>query len=161
MLLLGIDPGLSGAYALLDPDTWQLSVGDLPLIKTTTGKEELDLHTLATTLRPRDNDRCIAILEKVSAMPKQGVSSMFRFGQTYGALQMLIIGHGYESHFPVPRVWKKHFHLGSDGNASRALAMQRFPANAGDFKLVKHHGRAEAALLALYGAETIYLKSAA
>jgi len=103
------------------------------------------------------------MIEKVHAMPKQGVSSSFTFGEGYGALQMGCAGHGYEMHYAVPSVWKRHFKLifpkGTSGtkvaNASRGLAIQRFPSLAPDLARAMDHNRAEAALIALYAMETL------
>lgn len=154
-MIVGIDPGLSGAIALLNPITREVIVHDMPLIASKAGRSETDVHNLARILAP-GGDSNIAILEQVHAMPKQGVTSTFRFGQNYGACQMAISGHGYDVRDVTPNAWKKHFRLGSDGNASRGLAIQRFPALAETLKRVKDHNRAEAVLLALYGLEVIF-----
>lgn len=154
-MLVGIDPGLSGAIALLNPTTREVIVHDMPLVASKAGRSETDVHNLARLLVPTGTVN-IAILEQVHAMPNQGVTSTFRFGQNYGACQMAISGHGYDVRDVTPNAWKKHFRLGSDGNASRALAMQRFPALAETLKRVKDHNRAEAVLLALYGLEVIF-----
>lgn len=161
MLILGADPGFTGAIAFLDPGTMELQVHDMPVVAETKGKVIINLMGLGMLLAPGSqhnqpkDGRFMAVIEKVHAMPKQGGSSTFRFGEGYGALQMACAGHGYEMRYVTPHVWKKHFKLNSDGNASRGLATQRFPANAGDFLRVKDHGRAEAALIALYGAEVL------
>jgi Holliday junction resolvasome RuvABC endonuclease subunit len=154
-VIVGIDPGLSGAIALLNPTTREVVVHDMPLVASKAGRSETDLHNLARLLIP-EGVHNIAVLEQVHAMPKQGSASTFRFGQNYGACQMAISGHGYDVRDVTPQSWKKHFRLGSDGNASRALAMQRFPAMAEELKRKKDHNRAEAILLALYGLEIIY-----
>jgi crossover junction endodeoxyribonuclease RuvC len=156
--IVGIDPGFSGAIALLDPGTWALEVHDMPVISTTKGKTVLNYGALAELLSPPAGARSIGILERVSAMPGQGVSSMFRFGQCFGALEMGLIGHGYEFFDPTPSSWKKHFKLSSDKDVSRGLASQRFPTSASLFSRKKDDGRAEAALLTLWGVETILPK---
>lgn len=153
-MIAGIDPGLSGAVALLNPITREVVIHDMPLIASKAGRSETDIHNLARLLIPTGGLN-IAVLEQVHAMPKQGVTSTFRFGQNYGACQMAISGHGYDVHNVTPQAWKKHFRLGSDGNASRGLAIQRFPALADQLKRVKDHNRAEAVLIALYGLEII------
>ena len=156
MILCGIDPGFSGAVALLDPGSWSLSVHDMPVLPGPKGKTELDLRGLAGLLMPMDQDkRHIAAVERVSAMSGQGVSSVFRFGQSFGAIQMAVSAHGYEVHYPAPSQWKKHFGLSSDKDTSRLMAMQRFPDASKLFSLKKHDGRAEAALLALYAYEKL------
>ena len=68
---------------------------------------------------------------------------------------MACVGHGYEMHYATPASWKKHFKLSKDKGVSRATASQRFPQNAELFKRVKDDGRAEAALIALYGYEKL------
>jgi crossover junction endodeoxyribonuclease RuvC len=80
---------------------------------------------------------------------------MFRFGETYGATQMAVAAHGMVMQYVPPTTWKKHFKLSRDKGVSRGLATQRFPDCADLFKRVKDDGRAEAALIALYGLETL------
>ena len=155
LLLVGIDPGYKGAIALLDPRVMSLTVYDMPVGKTPTGKEELDLRAMGHILNPGAYERYVAVLEKVHAMPKQGISSAFRFGEGYGAVRMAIIGHGYEDRYVTPQAWKKHFRLCADKGVSRSYAATRFPDYADLFKRVKDDGRAEAALIALYGAEVL------
>lgn len=156
VLICGCDPGFTGAIAFLDPGTMELTVHDMPTVKDTKGKQIINLMVLAQLLVfPHGHNRIMAVIEKVHAMPKQGGSSTFRFGEGYGALQMGLAGHGYELRYVTPSVWKKHFGLNSDGNASRGLITQRFPSHADTFKRVMDHGRAEAALIALYGAEVL------
>lgn len=158
LLIVGIDPGFKGAIALLDPVTWALEVHDMPIVPTTKGKTVLNYAALTGLLSPPAGARSIGILERVSAMPGQGVSSMFRFGQCFGALEMGLVGHGYEFFDPTPASWKKHFRLSSDKDVSRGLASQRFPAHSDLFKRKKDDGRAEAALLTLWGVETLLPK---
>lgn len=156
-MILGIDPGLSGAIALLNPFTRAVDLFDMPLVASKAGQPITDIHNLARLLFPvGGTGPQIAVLEQVHAMPKQGVSSTFRFGQNYGAIQMAVAGHGYDVRDVTPNTWKKYFRLSSDGEASRGLAIQRFPEMAGHLKCKKDHNRAEAILLALYGLEVIY-----
>lgn len=154
MLIIGIDPGFSGAIALLNSDTWALEIHDMPILPGSNSKTELNCHMVGTLLSS-DEPRSMAVLEKVWAFQGQGISSAFRFGDCYGALRMALIGHGHEFHNPTPNVWKKHFKLGKDKDGSRKLASERFPANADLFSRKKDDGRAEAALLALYGKEKL------
>jgi len=93
----------------------------------------------------------MAIIEQVAAMRGQGVTSMFRFGQSYGATQMAVAAHKIPMQFVTPAKWKSYLGLSRDKGVSRSLASQRFPKQADLFKRVKDDGRAEAALLALYG----------
>lgn len=153
-MIVGIDPGYSGAIAFYDPSG--IDIHDMPVAPNPKGKTELDMHSLARVLIPRTAGRSIAVVEKVNAMPGQGVSSTFRFGEGFGAIQMALIGHGYELHFVTPASWKKHFGLSRDKGVSRGLASRRFPDSSKLFSRVKDDGRAEAALIALYGAEKLY-----
>jgi crossover junction endodeoxyribonuclease RuvC len=157
MVIVGIDPGYTGAIVFLDPATMDITVHDMPMTKAAKGKEVLNLHALADLMVP-PTSRCIGIIERVQTMPRQGISSAFRFGECFGALQMALAGHGYDTRYVAPHAWKKHFKISSDKGVSRGLAIQRFPAHAKTFARVKDDGRAEAALIALYGAETLALR---
>jgi len=136
-VIVGIDPGFSGAVAFYKSETHWLEVYDMPVLKNAKGKTVLNLQ------------------EQVAAMRGQGVSSMFRFGETYGATQMAVAAHAIPIHYVTPAKWKGHFKLSRDKGVSRSVAIQRFPKNAADFSRVKDDGRAEAALIALYGAEML------
>ena len=81
------------------------------------------------------------------------MSSVFRFGEGYGMLQACIAANKHPTHFVTPAKWKGHFGLNRDKGVSRSKAMERFPEYAQLFSRVKDDGRAEAALIALYGAE--------
>lgn len=158
-LIVGVDPGFTGGIAFLSEGG--LRIHDMPVYKSPQGRTELNLmETAKTLIPPAGHSRYIAVLEKVSARPGQGTASLFRFGQGYGALEMALTAHGYELHYKTPTTWKKYFGLSSDKGVSRSLATQRFPASASMFTRVKDDGRAEAALLALYGREQI-LRTAA
>ena len=155
MRIIGIDPGKTGAIAILDTVTKNLVIHDMPTVPKKNGKVVLEMATLALILKPEPGFDYLAVIEEVGVMPKQGISSAFRFGEGYGALQMAVIGHALPHRFVRPAVWKKYFGLSQDKNLSRQSAMQRFPSNTEDFKLKKHADRAEATLLAVYGQEVI------
>jgi crossover junction endodeoxyribonuclease RuvC len=155
MMLIGIDPGYSGAITLYWPATGDIEVHDMPTLKDAKGRAVLDLHSILQILEPEGDGQRVAYIEQVSAMPGQGVSSMFRFGEQYGALQMALAATKTPTQYVTPAVWKKHFGLNRDKGVSRGLAMQRFPAYADKFNRVKDDGRAEATLIALYGKETM------
>jgi crossover junction endodeoxyribonuclease RuvC len=150
-VIIGIDPGFSGAIALYDPDARSLVVHDMPVSPGTKGRTDLLLGVLFDLLDVPPTD---AWVESVSAMPNQGVTSMFRFGQTVGAIHMAVAARGHAMRLVSPAKWKRHFCLVKAKGAARGLAAQRFPAEAHLFSRVKDDGRAEAALIALYGAST-------
>jgi len=103
----------------------------------------------------------MAVIERVSAMPKQGVVSVFGFGRSYGEARGVVGALNIPMHLVTPQKWKKHFGLSSDKDQPRALATRLFPSVSEHFKLKKHDGRAEAALIALYGAQVIFNQQAA
>ena len=157
MYIYGIDPGYTGAIAILDTHASTLKIFDMPVAKNTKGKTDLNMPALAEILLPWTHAPSMAVIEKVHAMPGQGVSSVFRFGECFGAIRMAVAGHRIPERYVSPAHWKKHFGLNRDKGVSRNLATQRFPNMAHMFKRVKDDGRAEAALLALYGQEKLMI----
>jgi crossover junction endodeoxyribonuclease RuvC len=149
--ILGIDPGISGAIAFYFPDhPERISVEDMPIVAG-----EVDAVTLAKRISAMAPD--VAILERVNAMPGQGVSSTFKFGRSYGVVIGVIGAATIPLHLVTPAKWKGHLRLSSDKEMARALALRLFPACSDHFKRKKDHGRAEAALIARYGAEIMRL----
>ena len=151
MITFGIDPGFGGAIAELHPDG-TMYVHDMPTVPGAKGKTELAMRA-ACDLLDAGGERAVVWLERVGARPGQGVSSMFRFGQQLGALEMAVAAHGHELRYVTPAIWKKHYGLSADKGAARGMAMQRDPANAALYQRVKDDGRAEACLIAIYGRE--------
>ena len=155
MLIYGIDPGFTGAVSLYWTDTGKLECYDMPTFKNPKGKTLINLHELLRILRNEADESCIAVVERVNAMPNQGVSSTFRFGQGFGQLEMGIAACNLPIQYVSPAVWKKHFGLNRDKGVSRGLVTQRLPQYAHLFARVKDDGRAEATLIALYAAEKL------
>ncbi len=145
-MILGIDPGISGAWALLGGDG-ALTAGDLP-----TAAGNIDVPTFARLVRSVTPAR--AIVEDVHSMPKQGVASTFKFGCAHGAVLGALLALGVPVEMVAPGRWKRHFRLGTDKEASRALALRTWPA-ADCFGRKRDHGRAEAALIALWGRQNM------
>ena len=148
---VGIDPGFTGAIAFYWPKPNRVEVHDMPVYKNIKGKTELNLYELHAILTPEGDEPHHVILEQVSAVRGNGVSSMFRFGQGYGATQMAIAAHKLPMTLVTPSKWKPFLGLNKDKGLSRSLASQRWPEQADLFKRVKDDGRSEACLLALYG----------
>lgn len=155
MLIYGIDPGYTGAITLYWPATGDIEVHDMPTIVNAKGKPVLNQRAILDIFEPEGDGQRFAFIEQVAAMPSQGVSSVFRFGEQFGQLQMALAATQTPYMMVTPAVWKRHFGLTKDKGASRGLAMQRLPAFADKFKRVKDDGRAEATLIALYGKETM------
>lgn len=148
--VLGVDPGLEGALAVLDIDG-AISILDLP----TTGigtKRCLDEHGISRWLGNYSIDH--AYIEYVSAMPGWGSGGSFRFGMSFGILRAIVSLRGIPYTLVTPAKWKKHFALpGKDKEASRQRALQLNPHIADLLSRKKDHQRAEALLLATYGME--------
>ena len=155
MLIYGCDPGFTGAIALYWTDSGKLEVHDMPVMKNPKGKTIINLHSLLDVLKNEADEKCMCLLELVQSRPGQNSSAVFRFGQGFGQLQMAVAANKLPVQYVTPAKWKKYFGLSKDKNASRAMAMDRFPREAELFKLAKFDGRAEAALLCLYAAETM------
>jgi crossover junction endodeoxyribonuclease RuvC len=161
VVILGVDPGLSGALALVHAGRI-VDVIDTPIFQVK-GKRLLDVYGLARWLDQSQALHAIekAVVEEVGAMPGQGVTSMFSFGHVYGAVRGVIAAHFIPMTDVRPNVWKKHYRLSQDKDASRRVATATWPTEGGRFARVKDDGRAEACLLALWasqGAEPDFMK---
>lgn len=146
-IILGVDPGASGAFAFYGPVDNSIFCYDAPLVDG-----RLDAATLVGVIqnwRPT-----FAMIELVGSMPKQGVSSTFKFGVSYGIAQGVIAALGIPHALVTPGKWKRHFGLSADKEKSRARALQLWPKSAKLFARKKDDGRAEAALIALYHVQT-------
>jgi crossover junction endodeoxyribonuclease RuvC len=95
----------------------------------------------------------VAWVERVSAMPKQGVASSFNFGSSYGIVLGVLGAVKVPYHLVPASTWKKHFSLGADKRAARTAATRLFPRQSALFVRAKDDGRAEAALIARFGQE--------
>ena len=147
---IGIDPGLTGAIVALFPDG-AVEFHDMPVLEVKK-KQTLDYAGLAHILRQYANrGECMAAIEYVSAMPGQGVSSMFKFGQVYGAALATLATLQIPYRKVTPPVWKRAFSLiGCDKDESRSRALELFPGVVEYLRLKKNHGRADALLLSEY-----------
>lgn len=153
MRIAGVDPGGSGALALLLPVENRLVVEDMPVFRVQRGKgtrTEVDVHGLVRILSDWSPTHCF--FEKVGGMEGDGPSAAFNFGRATGAAEAVVKIIGGQFRDPAPHVWKKAMKLtGKAKDDSRLLATNLWPANAADFSRKKDDGRAEAALLAEYG----------
>jgi hypothetical protein len=157
-LTLGCDPGQTGCIALL-ADGEPAGFIDMPTMPRAAGGREIVASVLASrlreALRAHPGAAVLAVCEQVSSMPKQGLASTFRFGQSDGILRGVLgaLGIGF---MQVPaQTWKRHFRLtGQPKDAARALAIRRFPSAADQLARKKDGGRGDALLIALWAETT-------
>ena len=144
MIYIGVDPGKNGGIAKINTDTG--------FVKTVTFSEESLISELeGYFMFDKSPLRCV--LEKVNAMPGQGVVSMFNFGQNYGFIQGVLKAYKIPYELVTPQKWKKEFSCTSDKNTSIEVCKRLFPnvnLKATDRCKKDHDGMAEALLLACY-----------
>lgn len=144
---VGIDPGKTGAIAVLGEDGQLLDVADMPY-----EDGAVIVTVLASILRTYNRAGSpTAWVEQVAARPGQGAGAMFRFAQGYGTILGTIGTLEMPTRRVTPAVWKRSMGLSKDKGASRALACELWPSWSDEFRRVKDDGRAEAALIAEYG----------
>ena len=150
MKILGVDPGASGALALLASDLVVVDMPTFSVKRGKTAKAEIDIPSLVEVLRRWQPDVCY--FEQVGGIQGQSASAAFNFGRAAGACEAIVKASGARFCFIAPATWKRAMGLAKLGkDESRAMATNMFPDNAADWRLKKHDGRAEAALLAEYG----------
>lgn len=150
--VLGIDPGLNGALAIVSQTTKALiEVVDMPLSKKT---KEVDPYAVSSFLEKYCKKIKFAVIEDVGVMTgREGRVSMFNFGVGAGIFRGAIASFRIPIYFVQPSVWKSLMNLDRNKETSLAKARVKFPTHTDYFNLKKHDGRAEAALIALFGAE--------
>jgi crossover junction endodeoxyribonuclease RuvC len=154
MMILGVDPGIHGGLAVVDTNNGGtprlVDAIDIPVVGVG-AKERVDPLAFRDWLRKHAPQH--AYIERAQAMPKQGSSSGFKFGRATGALETAIVCCEIPMTIVEPTAWKKFHGLrGGDKETSRQKALQLFPAAHALLARKKDHGRAEAALIALFGA---------
>lgn len=165
MRIIGIDPGVDGAISVVTAEGRFVSVVDLPtmLANKTGTKRQVNVAELARTLRQviLENPDCMAIVERVTAMPSipgangerrgMGAASAFMFGKCCGHIEGVLAALGIPVEFVTPTQWKRAMNLSADKEAARAFAQSIYPT--APLGLKKHHGRAEALLVAKWYAD--------
>ena len=154
MTILGIDPGASGGLAFFNMERGLLDVFDMPTVEVKRGgknKREVSPAMLKTIIGAR-NVEC-AFVEKVGAMPGQGVSSMFQFGRSVGMIEGVLATLDIPTSYVTPQKWQKEVGARGGKDAGRARAAELFPAYAANFSRKKDDGRADASLIAWFGAQ--------
>ena len=157
MRIFGIDPGLSGALAILE-DKNVIEIIDLPVMaEGKKNKRQLNSAQLSQYMAQKINNinDTAVVVEQVNAMPGQGVTSMFNFGQTFGAIKGISATLKIPIFFIRPSKWKKHFDLiKTSKDASRTKAIEMYPSLADQLSKKKDVNKSDAILIARYFVET-------
>ncbi len=159
MLIIGIDPGISGSICFFK-DGKILDVIEMPImIEGKKNKKQVNGSQIFNEISKRVNDvqnkNVRVIVEQVSAMPGQGVTSMFNFGQSFGILKGICSAMQLPIYFVRPAKWKKYFNLlNSEKDASRTRAIEIFPYFSSQLSKKKDSNKADAILIASFYYET-------
>ena len=159
MLIIGIDPGISGSICFFE-DGKILDVVEMPTM--TEGKKNKRqvngsqiYNEILDRIKRIDRQNISVIIEQVSAMPGQGVTSMFNFGQSFGVLKGICSAMQLPMYFVRPAKWKKYFSLiNSEKDASRTKAIEMFPYFSSQLSKKKDSNKADAILIACFYHET-------
>tara|TARA_Y200000002_G_scaffold239682_1_gene198019 strand:- start:346 stop:840 length:495 start_codon:yes stop_codon:yes gene_type:complete len=163
MLIIGIDPGISGSICFFD-DGKIIDVVEMPTM--TEGKKNKRqvngsqiYNEISKRISKYEKQNVRVVIEQVSAMPGQGVTSMFNFGQSYGILKGICSAMQLPMYFVRPAKWKKYFSLiNSEKDASRTRAIEMFPYFSSQLSKKKDSNKADAILIASFYHETFKLE---
>ena len=157
MKIIGIDPGLSGGIAVLENNR-VLSIFDMPVMSEgKKNKRQLNSAQLVSLIKEniKPSEDVAIVVEQVNAMPGQGVTSMFNFGQTFGAIKGVCAALELPVFFVRPSKWKKHFELiNSSKDASRTKVIEMYPSIAERLSRKKDVNKSDAILIARYYSNT-------
>ena len=157
MIVVGIDPGLSGAIAILENNK-VLNIFDMPVMaEGKKNKRQLNSAQLVKIIKDStkpDAEKAV-VVEQVNAMPGQGVTSMFNFGQTFGAIKGVCAALELPIFFVRPSKWKKHFELiNSSKDSSRTKVIEMYPSLSSQLAKKKDVNKSDAILIARFYTET-------
>jgi crossover junction endodeoxyribonuclease RuvC len=163
MLIIGIDPGISGSICFFE-DGKIIDVFEMPTM--TDGKKNKKqvngaqiYNEISSKIKGIEKQNLRVIIEQVSAMPGQGVTSMFNFGQSFGILKGICSAMQLPMYFVRPAKWKKYFGLiKSEKDASRTKAIEMFPYFSSQLSKKKDSNKADAILIASFYYETYKLE---
>ena len=153
MIIIGVDPGINGAISIVE-NKKILEVYDTPtMIDGKKNKRQINSAQVSNIFKERLNlnKEVIVVVEQVNAMPGQGVTSMFNFGQSFGVIKGICAALKLPIHFVRPAKWKKHFNLiKTNKDASRTKVIESYPKISSKLHRKKDSNRADAILIALY-----------
>ncbi len=159
MLIIGIDPGISGSICFF-LDGKILEVIEMPtMVDGKKNKKQVNgsqiFNEISHRIKNIDKNNIRVVIEQVSAMPGQGVTSMFNFGQSFGILKGICSAMQLPMYFVRPAKWKKYFNLiNSEKDASRTRAIEIFPYFSTELSRKKDSNKADAILIASFYNET-------
>ena len=159
MLIIGIDPGISGSICFFQ-DGKIVDVIEMPtMIEGKKNKKQVNssqvFNEISEKIKKLDKNEIKVVIEQVSAMPGQGVTSMFNFGQSFGILKGVCSAMQLPMYFVRPAKWKKYFNLiNSEKDASRTRAIEVFPYFSSQLSRKKDTNKADAILIASFYYET-------
>ena len=159
MLIIGIDPGITGAICFFE-DGELKDVIDMPTMASgNKNKKQINgsqiFNEISLRIQNYKSENINVVVEQVSAMPGQGVTSMFNFGQSFGILKGISSAMQLPMYFVRPAKWKKYFNLiNSEKDASRTRAIEIFPSFSSQLSKKKDSNKADAILIASFHHET-------
>ena len=159
MLIIGIDPGISGSICFFQ-DGEIKDVVEMPtMIEGKKNKKQVNgsqiFNEISDKIKKIDKKNIKVVIEHVTAMPGQGVTSMFNFGQSFGILKGICSAMQLSVYFVRPAKWKKYFNLiNSEKDASRTRAIEIFPYYSSHLSRKKDSNKADAILIASFFFET-------
>jgi len=159
MIIFGIDPGVSGAISVLE-DKKIIEVFDMPtMIDGKKNKKQVNGSQVTNIIKERlNNDKekeVVVVVEHVNAMPGQGVTSMFNFGQSFGVIKGVCSALSLPIYFVRPTKWKKYFNLiKTNKDASRTKVIEVYPHISSKLSRKKDSNKADAILIARYFNDT-------
>ena len=159
MIIIGIDPGISGSICFFE-DGKILDVLEMPtMTEGKKNKKQVNGAQIYNEILGRinrfDKESVRVVIEQVSAMPGQGVTSMFNFGQSFGIIKGICSAMQLPMFFVRPAKWKKYFNLiNSEKDASRTRAIEIFPYFSTQLSKKKDSNKADAILIASFYYET-------
>ncbi|MDB2428383.1 crossover junction endodeoxyribonuclease [Candidatus Pelagibacter bacterium] len=163
MLVIGIDPGISGSICFFNEGKI-IDVVEMPtMIEGKKNKKQVNgaqiFNEISERIKKLDKKDIKIVIEQVSAMPGQGVTSMFNFGQSFGILKGICSAMQLPMYFVRPAKWKKYFNLiNSEKDASRTRAIEIFPYFSSQLSRKKDSNKADAILIASFYYETYKLE---
>ena len=157
MIIIGIDPGVSGAISILE-NKKIIEVFDMPtMIDGKKNKKQVNGAQVTNIIKEKlnENKEIIVVVEHVNAMPGQGVTSMFNFGQSFGVIKGICSALSIPIYFVRPMKWKKHFNLiKTNKDASRTKVIEVYPEISSKLSRKKDSNKADAILIARYFNDT-------